>query len=840
MGIEGTAFNFNEHGLRSNEVEESRTRNGRNVLDQTGETGFLIALKGLLVEPMFLLLLAASTIYFISGEIGDGIFMASAIVLVAAISLYQESRSRNALSALRTLTRPHCKVIRDGALIEIRSEEIVLGDSMMVAEGSMIPADGSIVQSNDFFVNESLLTGESFPVQKDEQDNQVYQGTLVTGGLAICRVTAIGNKTRLGKIGKSLEAIEEEDTPLQIQIRNFVKKMAIAGLIVFLIVWAINFTMSHDLLDSFLKALTLAMSILPEEIPVAFTTFMALGAWRMMKMGVIAKQTKTVETLGSATVICTDKTGTITENQMKLAQVFAMANQKITEPAAFDKAALELIRMGMWASEPIPFDPMEIALHEAYQNTAKFDERPDYRLVHEYPLSGKPPMMTHVFQHNTGLRIIAAKGAPEALLAVSSVSQQERQVVEEVVRKLSLEGYRVLGVGETHMDGDHFPEKQQQFKFAFKGLLAFYDPPKKNITGVFDAFYKAGIDVKILTGDNAETTATIARQVNFRGAENSLTGDELVAMNEEELKQKVRDTHIFTRMFPEAKLRILNALKANGEVVAMTGDGVNDGPALKAAHIGIAMGKKGSEIAKQAASLILTDDDLAKMVDAVAMGRKIYTNLKKAIQYIISIHIPIILTVFIPLVLGWIYPNIFSPVHVIFLELIMGPTCSIIYENEPMEKNTMIQKPRPFTTNFFNWRELNTSIVQGLVITLGILITYQVAVYQGASEATTRTMVFSSLISANVFLTLVNRSFYYSILTTALYKNNLVPLIIMVTLMLSGLIIYVQPLTGFFGFEQLTGQQLLFSITAGFLSVIWFEALKWRKRRKEQNQNLPA
>lgn len=840
MGTAGTAFNFNQHGLKPNEVEESRTRNGKNVLDQTGETGFLIALKGLFVEPMFLLLLAASTIYFISGEIGDGIFMASAIVLVAAISLYQEARSRNALSTLRTLTRPNCKVIRDGSVMEIRSEEIVLGDIMMVEEGSMIPADGSIVQSNDFFVNESLLTGESFPVQKDEQDNQVYQGTLVTGGLAICRVTAIGNKTHLGKIGKSLEAIEEEDTPLQIQIRNFVKKMAIAGLIVFLIVWAINFAMSHDLLDSLLKALTLAMSILPEEIPVAFTTFMALGAWRMMKLGVIAKQTKTVETLGSATVICTDKTGTITENQMKLAKVFVMANQKIVDPPVFDEAAQQLVRVGMWASEPIPFDPMEIALHETYQKFTKEDERPYFQLVHEYPLSGKPPMMTHVFQNGQGHRIIAAKGAPEALLAVSSLSQQEKQVIEEAVRKLSLEGYRVLGVGETHMNGDDFPERQQQLKFTLKGLLAFYDPPKKNITGVFDAFYKAGIEVKILTGDNAETTATIARQVNFKGAENSLTGDELVAMDEEELKQKVKNTHVFTRMFPEAKLRILNALKANGEVVAMTGDGVNDGPALKAAHIGIAMGKKGSEIAKQAASLILTDDDLARMVDAVAMGRKIYSNLKKAIQYIISIHIPIILTVFIPLVLGWIYPNIFSPVHVIFLELIMGPTCSIIYENEPQEKNTMIQKPRPFTDSFFNWRELSTSIVQGLVITLGILITYQFAVYQGASEATTRTMVFSSLISANVFLTLVNRSFYYSILTTAGYKNNLVPLIIILTLILSGLILYAPPLTSFFEFERLAGQQILFSISVGFLSVIWFEVLKWRKRKKNRSQNLPA
>ena len=306
-------------------------------------------------------------------------------------------------------------------------------------------------------------------------------------------------------------------------------------------------------------------------------------------------------------------------------------------------------------------------------------------------------------------------------------------------------------------------------------------------------------------------------------------------LNEAELMSTVANTNIFTRMFPDAKLKIINALKANNEIVAMTGDGVNDGPALKAAHIGIAMGKKGTEIAKQAASLILVDDDLSKMVDAVAMGRRIYTNLKKAIQYIISIHIPIILTVFIPLALGWMYPNIFSPVHIIFLELIMGPTCSIIYENEPMEKNTMVQKPRPFTTTFFNLKELATSIIQGIMITAGTLVAYQYAVHQGFNEAITRTMVFTVLIAANIFLTLVNRSFYYSIITTFKYKNNLVLLIISITIAISGLLLYVKPLTKFFKFETLNLFQLAISVVIGFLCVIWYEVVKWRKRTKDMD-----
>jgi P-type Ca2+ transporter type 2C len=451
-------------------------------------------------------------------------------------------------------------------------------------------------------------------------------------------------------------------------------------------------------------------------------------------------------------------------------------------------------------------------------------------MLHEYPLGGQPPMMTHIFQNTSGKRIIAAKGAPEALLNVSNLTAAEKQKFEDVIKLLASDGYRILGVTEAQFEGNNFPATQQEFQFTFKGLIAFYDPPKKNIQKVFEDFNAAGISVKIVTGDNAVTTASIARQIGFNNYKQSLTGDDLMKLQESELEERVLDTNIFTRMFPEAKLKIINALKSKNQIVAMTGDGVNDGPALKAAHIGIAMGKKGTEIAKQAASLILVEDDLAKMVEAVAMGRKIYANLKKAIQYVISIHIPIILTVFIPLALGWVYPNIFSPIHIIFLELIMGPTCSIIYENEPMEKNTMNQNPRPFTTTFFNRRELATSIIQGLVITAGTLYAYQLAVSQGLNETVTRTMVFTTLIAANIFLTLVNRSFYYSVLTTLRYTNTLVPLVISVTIAISGLLIFIRPLAEFFEFERLPLSNLFSSVVIGFLSVIWYELVKLKKR----------
>lgn len=841
-----TTTNHSIRGLSKEEVKESRLKNGFNSLEHQKKNNLLLSILEMIKEPMFILLVIATSIYFITGDYGNGIFMGVAILLVSTISLYQESKSRNAIEALHKLSQPKSKVIRGGELIEIPSEEIVLGDFIQSEEGTFIPADGIIIQSNDFSVNESIITGESLAVFKNEksENSQVFQGTMVATGLAICKVTAIGNQTQLGKIGKSLESITEEKTPLQVQISNFVTKMSLIGLVVFMIVWGVNYYNSRILLDSLLKALTLAMSIIPEEIPVAFTTFMALGAWRLMKMGIIVKQTKTVETLGSATVICTDKTGTITENKMSLAEWYLLETDSFNGNGSnninFNENSLsakeqELLSLSMWSSEPIPFDAMEIALHEAYSKMKIKDERRDFQMIHEYPLSGKPPMMTHLFENKKGVRIIAAKGAPEALIACSNLSEVAVNQVLNAVKTLSKKGYRVLGVGVAEFSGRDYPKTQQEFLFTFKGLVAFYDPPKENIKTVFETFYKAGILVKIVTGDNALTTATIAKQVGFRNPEKTLNGDELMTMDDVTLKEKVMETTIFTRMFPEAKLKIIKALKDNNQIVAMTGDGVNDGPALKSAHIGIAMGKRGSEIAKQAANLILIDDDFAKMTDAIAMGRKIYINLKKAIQYIISIHIPIILIVFIPLVLGWVYPNIFSPVHIIFLEIIMGPTCSIIYENEPMERNLMLQNPRPFTTTFFSLKEITVSIIQGLVITFGLLFVYRYCVNNGCSESTTRTTVFVTLIASNIFLTLANRSFYYSLFTTLKYKNNLILLIIGITILITGSILFTPVFRTFFMFDVITIFQTGRSIAVGFVSVFWIEIYKWSKRKNIRN-----
>lgn len=827
--------NFDIQGLSELEVLASQKKFGANILESKKRNPILAAIVALLKEPMVILLLVAAALYFFTGNTGDGIFLAVAIVLVGAISLYQDAKTHSAIEKLKQLSQPKCKVIRNSKVVEIKSEEVVVGDFLMVDEGSTIVADGKIVHSNDFSVNESILTGESFSVNKDasSKNNTIYMGTQVSGGLAIAEVSAVGSQTEIGKIGKSIEEIVTEKSALERQINNFVKKMVIAGAVIFILVWGFNYYNTGSFLDSLLKALTLAMSVLPEEIPVAFTTFMAIGAWRLMNLGVIVKQMKTVESLGSATVICVDKTGTITENRMQLDKIYTLETDKITSTEELlSESEKKLITIAMWASEPIPFDTMEQSLHAFYGKITVKDERPNYKMVHEYPLDGKPPMMTHIFENEQKNRIIAAKGAPEALMAVSGLNDKQIQNLKQKIIILAKEGYRVLGVGISNFEGTLWPKKQQDFNFEFKGLIAFYDPPKKNISKVFQDFYNAGIEVKIITGDIAETTMAISQKVNFKGSGEVISGDEIASLDAAELQKITSEKNIFARMYPEAKLKIINALKAQGHIVAMTGDGVNDGPALKAADIGIAMGKKGTEIAKQSASLLLVDDDLSKMVDAVAMGRKIYSNLKKAIQYIISIHIPIILTVFIPLVLGWVYPNIFTPVHVILLELIMGPTCSIVFENEPMEKDLMFQKPRPFTSTFFNWSELFTSIIQGLAITAGVLTVYQLAVNDGYDEAATRTMVFTALISANIALTFVNRSFIYSIFTTFKYKNKLVLIIVGITIGITLSLLFVPPFTEFFGFERIGLNQIGTSVGIGILSALWYEIVKWWKRQK--------
>lgn len=831
------AYNIPEHltGLSEEALKHSRKKFGLNDSAEIKRSTWFQMLLDILKEPMLVLLIAVTVIYVIVGNYSEAMFMLGAIIAVSGISFYQDNRSKKALEALEKLNEPLSAVIRDSKVVQIPTREIAVGDLCIVEEGKTINADGKIVHSNDFSVNESSLTGESYAVFKnpDSEDRTVYSGTLVASGLAVFRVEQIGVQTRLNKIGKSIQDIQEERSPLHLQITQFVKWMAMIGLVVFLLVWGYSFWQSQDLIESLLVGLTLAMSILPEEIPVAFTTFMALGAWKLMRDGLIIKRSSVVETLGSTTVVCADKTGTITENSMQLKSLYDYRTDQTFDETSFHAPALfELIEYAMWASEPVPFDPMEQTLHRLYAQTQKKDLRTAFQMTYEYPLEGKPPMMTHIFENNSGDRIIAAKGAPEAILAVSNAPEHEKDKLRAKLVTFAKQGYRVLGVAKSSFDGMHFPRQQQDLPFEFLGFTVFFDPPKKGIDQVFQQIYDAGIKVKVITGDNADTTYAIAKQAGIVSETAAVDGAEVIHQNEQELIELSRRTTLFTRMFPEAKLAIVNAFKRDGEVVAMLGDGVNDAPALKAAHIGVAMGSKGTEIAKAAASLIITNDDLGKLIIGIAAGRRIYSNIKKAIQYIISIHIPIILTVSLPLFLGWVYPHIFTPVHVIFLELIMGPTCSIVYENEPMEKDAMRRKPRKMTETFLNWRELCISIIQGLIITVGVLFAYQVALRNGGDEETTRAMVFTTLVFANILLSLVNRSFIYGVLESFKYRNNLFPFIIGATLVMLFSILYIPVFADFFKVTGLSLGSLGMAFAIAAVSVLWFEGYKWVRRRQ--------
>ena len=822
-------------GLTADQVEKARAKHGLNTQEHVVKSTWTGLLLDILKEPMMIILLLVSALYFILGEYGEAWFMIGAIIIVSGISFYQDNRSRIALQALEALNTPNSVVIRNGALQTIPTLQIVPGDLVMVEEGSLINADGKIVYSHDFSVNESILTGEAQAVFKSEshEDQNVFSGTMVSTGLAVYEAEKTGLQSRLGQLGKSLISIEDEPSPLQQQIVSFVRKMSIAGIIVFLIICVVSFLENGNLIKSLLNGLTLAMSILPEEIPVAFTTFMALGSRRLIRDGVLVKKTRTVETLGSATVICADKTGTITENKMIFEGTYVFSERKFYQKDEnLSDAAKELISMAMWASEPIPFDPMEKSLHDLYADLAQTDQRNQYNMVHEYPLGGVPPFMTHVYENQDKVRIIAAKGAPESFLKRSGLTESDQKIINDKIIQLASKGYRLLGVATVDDNQIPYPSKQQDFHFRFLGLIAFVDPPKQNIREVFNQFYDAGIHVKIITGDNAITTQAIASQAGMKDTEKVLDGEDLVKMEPDTLRSALRETNLLTRMFPEAKLIAINTIKSDHQVVAMIGDGVNDGPALKAANIGIAMGHKGTEIAKNAADLILLNDDLAKLVDAIAAGRRIYHNLKKAVQYIISIHIPIILTVTIPLVLGWIYPNIFTPVHVIFLELIMGPTCSIVYENERMEKNAMRQPPRPVTYSFLNWREMGISFMQGLMITAGIMFMYQYSVSRGGSEEMTRTLVFMTLVLSNIFLTLVNRSFINSFIDSMRDKNPLVPAVIGITVSMLAMMLLIPFVRDFFHLTIPSLHSLWLSLLVAAVSVFWFEGWKWFKRRQ--------
>ncbi|MBK8413861.1 MAG: cation-translocating P-type ATPase [Bacteroidetes bacterium] len=783
-------------GLSSTQVETSRSLHGSNRLSAKANQNLKI-IRDVVTEPMILLLVATCTFYFILGNVSEGIIMLGAIILVSGISVFQQIRSEKAVNALHKLTSQRTLVKRDGVDQKLPSEELVVGDLIYLSEGQQVSADAIIVSATDLSVDESILTGESVPVVKNNAGEPLFSGTSLVGGMAWATVTAVGNQTKMGGMGILMDSITKEKTPLQKQVDHFVKQMAVAGILAFVVVCVVNYLKSHIIIAALLNGLTMAMAILPEEIPVALSTFMALGAYRMLKKQVLVKHPQTIEALGAATVICVDKTGTITENKMQVSEIFVWKNRQLVKPES--ELADELIKVAMLASEADPFDPMEKAIHASWN--LRNNETASFQVIKEYPLGGIHPMMTHVYQESNGSRIIATKGAPEGILQKSNLKASEMETIQKSLKEMAARGHRVLAIGVGIYESESLPENQDAFTFEFLGLLALNDPPKANIPEIISGFYEAGIAVKMITGDYPDTAAAIGRKIGLQNSDEVLTGNAIDKLTDEELTLRLKTVSVFARVIPENKLRIIQLLKASGEIVAMTGDGVNDGPALKAAHIGVSMGKRGSELARSASSLVLINDDLSGMLAAVASGRTIYKNLKNAIRYIITIHLPLISIVTLPLLLGWKFPELFTPIHVIFLELLMGPTCSIVFENEPAHGNEMHEPPRKSTVSLFTWRELSYSLLQGAIIGGIILSMVYVAMQQGYNENICRTLAFTALVISNMLLTLTGRSDSMPFLESLKRKNKLVPIILSITTLLLIILLTVPAAMNLFGFE---------------------------------------
>jgi len=837
-------------GLSEEAVKAKIAKEGYNELPSSKPKNFLALAWGVVKEPMFLLLVACGTLYLILGDVQEGLMLLGFVFVIMGIEFYQEKKTEKALDALKDLASPRALVIREGIEKRIAGREVVTDDLIVLQEGDRVPADATVIYSVNLLADESLLTGESVSVRKSEWNGTdksvqpggddlpfVYSGSMIVQGNGIVRVTAIGSNTEIGKIGKALESVVEEPTKLKREMSVLVKRLAIIGILLCLVVILVYTLTRGDLLNGFLAGITLAMAMLPEEFPVVLTVFMALGAWRMSKKNVLTRKPAAVETLGSATVLCTDKTGTLTQNKMTVSRLFnGKSFHTVSKTDGFPDEFHEIIEYGILSSQTNPFDPMEKAITnmgEAYlKNTEHLHT--DWQMVKEYPLSKDLLAMSRVFKTQDNQRqTIATKGAPEAIFDLCHLSDEEKSNYSKAVAEMASAGLRVLGVAKALVSTQNLPEIQHDFVFEFIGLIALSDPIRETVPEAVGECYKAGIRVIMITGDYPVTAMNIAREIGLKNHEVSISGTELQAMTEDELCERIKDVNVFARVVPEQKLKIVNALKRNGEIVAMTGDGVNDAPALKAANIGIAMGEKGTDVAREASSLVLMDDNFASIVGAVKMGRRIFDNLQKALGYIFAIHVPIAGLSLIPVFFKDL-PLLLWPVHIVFLELIIDPACSIIFEAEKEESNVMNRPPKDINEPFFGAGKIWLSCSQGIGILAIVFAVYFFGLRMDYSETEVRALAFTTLIAANIAVILSNRSWTRNIFQILGTSNKTVKYVVGGAAFFLVLILNVPFLLDLFQFEKISLVESLICIAAGFSSIIWFELYKvWRSRESE-------
>ncbi len=821
-------------GLSTAEAARRLQADGPNELTPPQRRTLVRIVGEVVREPMFQLLVAAALIYLLLGSVGEALLLASFVLVVAATTVIQERRTEKVLDALRDLTSPRAQVVRGGEALRIAGRDVVCGDLIRLAEGDRVPADALLLSANDLLADESLLTGESVPVAKaGDGSATVFAGSLVVGGQGLGRVTATGPRSEIGRIGQSLGSIEDTPTPLNLQTRRLVKLFSWIGLGLSSAVVLLYGLTRGDWLAGLLAGITLAMSMLPQEFLLILTVFMAMGAWRLSKQRVLTRRAAAIEALGAATVLCTDKTGTLTENRMAVAELWPL-------PPA--QAQDELLEVCVLASEPDPVDPMERAFHAlAAQQLPAARRHADWTLVHEYGLLPGLMAITHVWRAaDGGAQTVAVKGALEAVLPLCKTPAGQADAVARTANDMAGRGLRVLAVARGVFEGTAWPDTPHGFDFQLLGLAALADPLRPGVPAAAQDCRRAGLRVLMITGDHPATALAIARQAGLQAEAPAVTGAELEAMDDGALRACVQRTTVFARVRPEQKLRIVSALKALGEVVAMTGDGVNDAPSLKAAHIGIAMGGRGTDVAREASSLVLLDDNFQSIAQAIRGGRRIYDNLRKAMAFVLAVHVPIAGLSLLPLLLGW--PLVFTPVHIVFLELLIDPVCSIVFEAEPEEADVMQRPPRDPAAPLFSAAMITASLLQGVLVLAAVALFFWLMLRRGLPEGEARAAAFTALVACDVGLILVNRALAGPLLQALRRPNPALWRTVAATAALLAVALFVPPVRGLFRFAPVAPAWLGAALGLALAVTLALEILKWltQLRRLGRLQRRPA
>ncbi len=829
-----TSLNKLQTGLSSEEALKLFAKFGPNELENRKTSLFKVTIA-VLGEPMLLLLLACGLLYVLLGDLEEAAMLSFAVIAVISITIYQKRKSENALASLRKLSPLLAKVIRDGKMVQISAKEVVPNDIALVKEGDRVPADGFLLSSLNLHIDESLLTGESVSVAKqysklgeihNENSNRLYAGSTVVSGEGIFKVNNTGNFTEIGKIGKELGSISSSESPLQLEIKRFTLLFSLfAGLLCIFLILGLGFR-SGNWLQALLAGLTFSMAVIPEELPVVLSIFFSLGAWRISKIGVLTRELSAIETLGAATVLCVDKTGTLTENKMKVQGLF-YENEYLdcsSDLKEMPEKFHTLLEFAVLASQKDPHDPMEKAIQElGLQYLSKTEHiHPNWQLEKEYPLTQKLLALSYAWlsKENSGQIFVGAKGAPEAIFDLCHFSPEKMEKWTEITEEYALEGFRILGVAKSFVKNQNLPSDQHDLDFEFLGLVVLEDPIRESVPSAISDCNRAGIKVVMITGDHSGTATAIAKKIGLQHPDSILTGAELQNLSDSELDYKLEKANIFSRIRPHQKLKIVKRLQSKGETVAMTGDGVNDALALQAAHIGISMGKRGTDVAREASDLVLLDDNFSSIVKSILLGRQIYENIKKSVSYIISVHIPIIGMSLLPVFTG--DPLFLLPAHVLLFELIIDPSCSLVFEGLPAENAVGSVPPRSRTENLLGLKNFLLSLLQGGSVLFVLLALYFFGKESLWTHEKIRSLGFLFLIASNFGLIFSNLSYSKPFFKVLPKDNYTIYWILALTILIITIIFHNSLLLRLFGLEPIGFQETFISLGLGLtVSFIW-------------------